>query len=193
MQAINARLPRDIAVTAAWQTTSSFHPRYDAISRVYRYLVWNRPVRSPFWESRAAHVRPRIDVEAMDGAAARLVGRHDFSAFAPARHKVGSTRTMFRAACRRDGDLVILEFEAQGFRRQMVRALAGTLLEVGLGKIDAGAFVEILRSGDRARAATTMPACGLYLVEVKYPGEVQSLNEQGEVKTPDSHGVRADG
>jgi tRNA pseudouridine38-40 synthase len=176
VRAINAHLPRDIVVARATEIDPSFHPRHDATSRLYRYLIWNRPVRSPFWEARAAHVRPRLQVETMDEAAKCLLGLHDFSAFAPVNAIIERTRVMYAASCRRDGDLVTLDFEAQGFMRQMARALAGTLLGVGLGKITLEEFEHILQSGDRTQAGETMPAYGLYLVRVKYPA-TKSISE----------------
>jgi len=168
-RALNATLPADIAVTSAQEVRSDFHPRFDASSRVYRYVIWNRPVRSPFWHGRAAHVKPYLDVGAMHEAARHLTGTHDFGAFVP-RNLAGSrTRTVYRAECRRDGDVVLIELEGDGFMRQMVRSIVGTLVRVGLGKIGSAEFRGILASLDRKRAATTAPAAGLYLAEVRYP------------------------
>jgi tRNA pseudouridine38-40 synthase len=182
LRAVNAHLPRDIAVTSACRTHATFHPRYDAISRVYRYLIFNRPVRSPMWERRAAHLKPHLDVASMDQAAQQLRGRHDFSAFTGVSAVSDRSRMMYAAGCRRDDDLVTLEFEAQGFMRQMVRSLAGTLVEVGLGKLSIGEFVRILRTRDRMLAGRTMPARGLYLVAVKFRGE------GGEITTDEAEG-----
>jgi tRNA pseudouridine38-40 synthase len=168
LRALNAHLPRDIAVTGACDVHPTFHPRYDATSRVYRYLIWNRAVRSPLWRGRAAHVARRLDVGAMDVAARSLVGVHDFSAFV-ASHSENRSREMLRAACSRTGDLVSIELEATGFMRQMVRSIAGTLIRVGLGKLDVPAVRTILESRDRGLAGDTAPACGLYLIDVRYP------------------------
>ena len=168
-RALNATLPADIAVTSAHEVRWDFHPRFDASSRVYRYVIWNRPIRSPFWQGRAPHVKPYLDVGAMHQAAQHLTGTHDFGAFVP-RNLTGSrTRTIYRAECRREGDVVLIELEADGFMRQMVRSVVGTLVRVGLGKIGSAEFYDILASLDRKRAATTAPASGLYLVDVHYP------------------------
>jgi tRNA pseudouridine38-40 synthase len=168
-RAVNAHLPRSIAVTHVQEMPADFHPRYDATSRIYRYLIWNRPVRSPFWEERAAHVPRPLNETAMQRAASLLVGQHDFGAFVPVNHVGSRRRMMYRAECRREGALVILELEASGFMRQMVRTIAGTLIWVGLGQIDSAEFQRILQSADRTAAAQTAPARGLYLHSVLYP------------------------
>lgn len=169
LRALNAHLPDDINVTSTEDVALSFHPRYDALRRTYRYLIWNRPVRSPFWLGRSAHVRPPLDVDRMDKAARHLIGDHDFGAFVAAAATPNRRRTMQRAHCWREADVVIVELEASGFMRQMVRAIAGTLIDVGLGKLDVLDFERILLSRDRARAGETAPACGLYLFRVSYP------------------------
>jgi tRNA pseudouridine38-40 synthase len=167
-RAINAHLPDDVSVTGATDADIDFHPRFDAASRSYRYLIWNRPIPSPFWVGRAAFVKPRLEESAMDVAARSLLGRHDFSAFADVREETNHYRHMYRAECRRDGDLVVLELEASGFMRQMVRSIAGTLIRIGSGRMSPESMQEILTSLDRSRAGDTAPACGLYLIDVRY-------------------------
>jgi tRNA pseudouridine38-40 synthase len=167
--ALNAHLPRDMAAVEAAEVGADFHPRYDATSRLYRYLVWNRRVRSPFWEGRAAHVPHPLDVVRMDRAAQELVGQRDFGAFVPAALTGNRTRAMHSASCRRDGDLISIELEASGFMKQMVRAIVGTLVEVGRGACSPADLQAILNSGSRGAAGATMPAAGLYLVAVRYP------------------------
>jgi len=178
-RAVNAHLPDDIAVTSVCDVDPSFHPRYDASSRVYRYLVWNRSVRSPFWTGRAAHVPYRLDEGVMGQAAASLVGARDLAAFVPAAIRRDTRREIYRAACWREGDLLLIELEANGFMRQMVRAIVGTLLEVGLGKMAPSDFERILLSGDRRRAGRTVPAAGLYLMNVRYPPNIQAALRLG--------------
>jgi tRNA pseudouridine38-40 synthase len=186
-RAVNAHLPGDVAVTDVSDVPPDFHPRYDALLRAYRYLIWNRPVRSPFMVGRAAHVTYPLDHEAMNVAAAFLRGEQDFSAFVPASFSGSRIRTIRRAECRREGELVALDLEGTGFLRQMVRSIAGTLVEVGSGKLQPAAFRDILLSRDRRRAGRTMPACGLYLREVIFPspaadqpvdGQVEGIQEQ---------------
>ena len=183
-RAINEHLPDDIAVTSVAEVAASFHPRYDASRRVYRYQIWNRPVRSPFWVGRAAHVKYPLDQERMNEAAAILVGEHDFSSFVPAILGGSRTREVYRAECWRSGHLVIVELEGTGFMRQMIRSIVGTLVRVGAGKMEVAELSEILASRDRALAGNTMPAAGLYLMDVIYPespprdGAADSTGEQ---------------
>lgn len=167
-RAINAHLPFDIAVTSVADVEPDFHPRHGASSRTYRYLIWNRQIRSPLWIGRAAHIKARLDERAMDEAAQLLVGRHDFGAFVPTAQQGSRERAMDSTSCRRDGHLVIVDLTATGFMRQMVRALVGTLVRVGMGAIGAADFQRILCSRDRSRAGVTMPACGLYLLGVQF-------------------------
>jgi tRNA pseudouridine38-40 synthase len=165
---MNAVLPRDIAVTSVAEAAPTFHPRFDAASRTYRYLIWNRPVRCPFCEGRAAHVKPPLDEGAMHTALQAIVGRHDFTSFVPNALAGSRERTVWSAECRRDGWTVAVEIEAQGFMRQMIRAIVGTLIDVGRGAIVAEDFAAILAARDRRRGGRTAPAHGLYLLDVRY-------------------------
>jgi tRNA pseudouridine38-40 synthase len=167
-RAVNAHLPMDVSVVTAEDVAADFHPRFDALARTYRYLIWNRPARSPLWQGRALHVPVRLDVDLMDAAARMLRGTHDFSSFVPVLQEGNRTREVFRAECRRDGDLVTFEIEATGFMRQMVRSIAGTLIRVGLGKLKLDEFRAVVASGARAAAGDTAPAYGLYLAAVRY-------------------------
>ncbi len=176
-RAANAMLPRDVAVTWARDVDESFHPRFDARARHYRYVIWNRPVRSPFWEGRAAHVRPRLDVDLMNEAAQQLVGRHDFGSFVPSNFDASRERTVWSAEFWRDGDIVRFDVRAEGFMRQMVRSMVGTLIDVGRGKITTEKFAEIVRACNRTEAGLTAPAGGLYLMAVQY-GEVEDHSER---------------
>jgi tRNA pseudouridine38-40 synthase len=178
-RAANAVLPHDVAITSARDVPESFHPRFDAVSRVYRYLIWNRPVRSPFWEGRAAHVKPHLNEQAMHRAFQYLQGRCDFASFVPANFVGSRERTVCATSCRRDGHVVIVEIEAEGFMRQMVRSIVGTLIDVGRGKIDAHEFERVVLARDRTQAGRTAPACGLYLVAVRYDEPVHLCDGAG--------------
>ncbi len=167
-RALNATLPFDIAVTYATEVAPSFHPRYHARSRTYRYIIWNRPVRSPFWQGRAAHVRQPLDASYMNHALQQLLGSHDMGAFVPKRTTGNRNRTIYSASCCREGNLVIVDIEASGFMRQMVRAIVGTAIDVGRGAIDAAVFHRVLSAANREHAGDTAPACGLYLLSVNY-------------------------
>ncbi len=171
-QALSAYLPDDICVFDAEWVSPEFHARYDVREKEYLYRIYNRPVRSPFEEGRAMHLPKLLDtraIEAMNAAAAHLVGRHDFAAYMAQGSSVKSTlRTVTAAEVVREGDLVIFRISADGFLYNMVRILAGTLLAVGQGKLSPADIPRITASCDRAQAGTTLPACGLYLNRVLY-------------------------
>lgn len=180
-RALTAHLPPDVTVTAVDDVGESYHPRYDACARRYRYLIWNRAARSPLWHDRALHVPVSLDVCRMHAAAQCLIGEHDFSSFVPTVHAGSRVRTMYVAGCRRTGDLVSIELEGNGFMRQMVRSIAGTLVRVGLGKLSVSEFAAVLAARDRARAAGTAPAHGLYLVGVRY-GNAQATTSESRAE-----------
>lgn len=165
---MNFHLPSDIAVSQAVEVAKDFNPRADACSRTYHYLIWNRPVRSPFQVGRAAHVRHSLDAGAMHDAIRLLLGRHDMSAFIPVKSESNRERTIFDASCVRQGDMITVKIEASGFMKQMVRAIVGTLILVGRGRLTLSDFAGILELRDRTRGGDTAPACGLYLVAVNY-------------------------
>lgn len=169
-RALNSLLPPDIVIQRAEEVKEGFHARKESRSKVYEYWILNRKIRSPFQHGHAWHIPQKLDFRAMEKATQKLLGEHDFSSF----RSVGSpTRTAVRKIMQarwkkgRDG-LIRFEIEANGFLKQMVRAIVGTLVEVGKGKISSEEFREILRAKDRKRAGPTAPARGLFLKEVKY-------------------------
>ncbi|WP_447973247.1 tRNA pseudouridine(38-40) synthase TruA [Nitrospira sp. Kam-Ns4a] len=169
VRALNGLLPPDICVLAAEQVADDFHARYGATAKVYEYHILNRPVRSALERHRAWHVRHPLLIEPMREAAALLLGRHDFSSFqnspTDTENPVCDLR---RLAVLHDSPLIRIEAEADRFLRQMVRAIVGTLVEVGLGKRPPVSLKDILAARDRRAAGTTAPAQGLYLVRVEY-------------------------
>jgi len=169
-RALNARLPGDLAVAACGWAPPGFHARYDARSKLYRYDVWNGRTRSPLRARRAHWVPVPLDVAAMAEAAGALEGTHDFRSFQAAGSGVLDTvRTLLRAAVAGSGGREIaFELEGSGFLRHMVRNVAGTLLEVGLGRREAGGMAALLAARERAAAGPTAPARGLTLVRVSY-------------------------
>lgn len=171
-RAISCLLPEDIGVTRAEWVEESFHPRYDVRHKEYVYRIHASAERDPFLVGRTYSDRHPIDdaaFEKMKRAAKDFVGEHDFSAFMAAGSKVVSTvRTVKYACLDREGDLITFTVAADGFLYNMVRIMAGTLLDVAHGKISETAIPEILLSGDRTRAGFTAPPCGLYLNRVVY-------------------------
>lgn len=168
----NSLLPSAIAITAADEAPEGFHPRFSATGKHYRYLILARPDRSPRWHHWAWHRRAPLDQDAMRAAAAALVGEHDFAAFRAA----GCTaRTTVRridevALSAPEPGLLALDVRGNAFLRNMVRIVAGTLVDVGEGRLAPGQLPGIVASLDRTRAGQTAPAHGLTLVSVRYDG-----------------------
>jgi tRNA pseudouridine38-40 synthase len=169
-RALNSLLPEDIVIRRAEEVEAEFHARRSARSKVYEYRILNRTTSPAIDRQYVWHVPQKLNLDEMKKATQNLVGEHDFSAF---RSVGSSTRSSVRNILRADwkkgkGGLLRFEIEATGFLKQMVRAIVGTLVEVGRGKIDAERFREILESKDRKEAGPTAPAHGLFLNEVKY-------------------------
>jgi tRNA pseudouridine38-40 synthase len=169
-KALNSLLPPDIMIQRAEEVEEGFNARKQSKSKVYEYRILNRDLRSAFHHEYAWHIPQRLDLEEMKKATQILIGERDFSSF----RSVGSpTRTAIRSVIRaewkkgRDG-FIRFEVEANVFFKQMVRAMVGTLVEVGKGKIDSEEFRKILDSRNRKEAGPTAPAHGLFLKEVKY-------------------------
>ena len=167
-RALNALTPDDLIVRSADTVPDDFDPRRAARSRRYVYRIWNRRESSPFWRRYAWHVPRTLDVEAMQRAAAQLLGEHDFSSFraagCDAAHPV---RRVMRSELERRGDLLLYTTEANAFLRHMVRNIVGTLVAVGSARRDAD-LAALLAARDRTLAAATAPAHGLCLTEVRY-------------------------
>jgi tRNA pseudouridine38-40 synthase len=176
LRAVNARLPPDVILTAAEEVPASFDANRDARRKLYRYVLHDGPVPDVFLRRYACRVRHRLDAAAMGRAAACLRGRHDFRCFETAwPNRRTSVRTVTHLAVSRFGDWVWLDVEADGFLYNMVRAIAGTLINVGRGFWPASRVAEVLASGDRNLAGPTAPAQGLFLVRVTYAGEGEGV------------------
>ena len=157
---LNDALPHDIRVAAVERVADDFHCRFAAKAKTYRYQIWNAPIADVFAQETHAHVAAALDAARMHGAAQALAGTHDFRAFTVASPEVKTTvRTIASIAVERDGDAVHIVVTADGFLRYMVRRIAGSLIEVGRGNLDAISFDE---------ARWTAPAKGLVLWEVRY-------------------------
>lgn len=168
-RALNGVLPDDISVLHAKTEDPSFHARYSARSREYTYRISDRAARPAVHRFWIHHVRARLDAELMRTACATLVGQRDFAAFGCGlRPDENTIRTVMRAECRREGDLVEVVLEADGFLPQMVRSIVGTLIQVGIGKTSLTQFANIVDSCDRKAAGSTAPARGLCLTRVTY-------------------------
>jgi len=168
-KSLNALTPSDVAVREVAPAAEGFDARRHATARVYEYRIWNQPWRSAFWHRFTWHVPRSLDVRAMRAAAAAIAGEHDFSAFRAADCEAeGPVRRVTHSGLTEAENLLVYRIEANAFLKHMVRAIVGTLVEVGTGALAPEAMGEILASRDRARAGPTAPPQGLVLVAVAY-------------------------
>jgi tRNA pseudouridine38-40 synthase len=166
----NTHLPRDISVAWVVPVPAHFHARYSAESRTYRYVVFNRNVRSALVEKRAAQIHRPLDHERMAAATGALIGNHDFSAFRSSECQAKSPiRRLTRLTVEREGDFVAIEVTANAFLHHMVRNIAGLLLAIGQGERPPEWARQVLESRDRTSGHVTAPAEGLYFWSVEYP------------------------
>jgi len=169
VRGVNALLPVSAAVLWSRPVDESFHARYAARSRTYRYVLLNRAVRPALAARYAGWFHVPLDIEAMRAAAALLAGEHDFSAFRSAECQARSpVRTLYSLEIEQRGERIDFVVRANAFLQHMVRNLVGTLVYVGKGKHPPGWVQEVLDSRDRRRAAPTMSAAGLYLEALEY-------------------------
>lgn len=171
--ALNAHLPPDIRVKSAEAVPEDFHARYSAHEKTYVYRIWNSAIDDPFQQNYYYKVPGDLNLSAMQAGAKALVGTHDFLAFCAAGSSVAAhgdtVRTISRCTVERQGKLVTITVTADGYLYNMVRILAGTLLECGQGKRQPEELPAVLESRERKRAGITLPAKGLFLRQVEYP------------------------
>jgi tRNA pseudouridine38-40 synthase len=167
--ALNANLPHDISIVGCEEVPETFHAQFHAVSKTYRYAVLNRELPSATRRLGTHLMRALLDLDALRAGAAHLTGTHDFRAFgSEMSKKEKTTRTISAFDVRREGDLVLFEVTGDGFLYNQVRAMVGTLLDVGLGKKPAAWVKEVLDGRDRTKAGANVPAKGLWLVAVTY-------------------------
>lgn len=170
-KALNSNLPDDISIIKIGLAGPRFHSRFDARAKLYRYTILNSRVDDPFGRNYYSKVLYNLNIALMKREAKVLAGKHDFKSFqaksALSRVK-NTTRTIKKITVRKDKDLVYIDIEANGFLHNMVRNIAGTLVEIGRGNLHKGSMNKILASRDRRKAGPTAPAKGLTLVKVKY-------------------------
>lgn len=168
-RALNVRLPRDVRVVGIVDAPEGFHARYHATGKTYRYRIATTPVLSPFDRAYVFHAPGRYDIAAMRAAATGLVGLHDFASFQTAGSwPLDTRRRIHHLEVRETSGELLVDVDGDGFLRHMVRAMVGTLLEVGEGQRRPQAIAEILAARDRGAAGRTLPALGLTLMAVRY-------------------------
>ncbi|MCG2459709.1 tRNA pseudouridine(38-40) synthase TruA [Flavobacteriaceae bacterium F89] len=168
---LNAFLPNDIAVNKIFRVRDDAHARFDAVQRTYMYWIVRK--KNPFYRDRAHYVKHPLDVELMKQGASILLEQTDFECFSKSNTDVKTYRCTIKSAkweC--DGEKLIFEITADRFLRNMVRAITGTLLDLGLGKSNLDNLEAIIKSKDRSRAGASVPAKGLYLTKVLYPRNI---------------------
>lgn len=176
--ALNAHLPPDVRVLEAAPVPEAFHARYAAHAKTYRYHILNSPVGDPFSAAFCHRIAAPLDAAAMQAAAEKCIGTHDFTAFCAAGSSAAAHGDTVRTltACRvqraeQDGRYLIITVTADGYLYNMVRILAGTLVAAGRGKLAPADIPAILEGRDRALAGPTLPAKGLFLWDVAYAPE----------------------
>jgi tRNA pseudouridine38-40 synthase len=169
VRGLNANLPEDVVITDAVEMPNAFDANRDAKKKLYRYVIHDGGVPDLFMRRYCHHSRYRLDASAMARAAAVLRGKHDFACFETDwPNRASSVRTITHLTLNRMGDWIWLDVEADGFLYNMVRAIAGTLIDVGRGYWPENQVADILESRDRTRAGPTAPARGLFLMRVTY-------------------------
>ncbi|WP_449244142.1 tRNA pseudouridine(38-40) synthase TruA [Desulfobacca acetoxidans] len=169
-EGLNSLLPRDLAILNVCDAPAGFHARYSATAKTYEYRILNRPVRSPVHCNYCWWLARPLDQGLLRQAAGYILGEQDFAAFQASGGSVKTTTRQVMAASweEKPGGWRIFQITANGFLRGMVRALVGTMVEVGWGKRSPEDLKRLLAARDRRQAGPTAPAAGLYLVEVRY-------------------------
>ncbi len=168
VKAINFYLPKDIVVKSAKRVSKKFHSRYSAKSKIYRYTILNNSTRSAINKNFCYYYNAGLDIEKMQKVLKALIGKHDFSTFKSKSDVISSVRTIKKLEIKKKGEYLLFTVEADGFLYKMVRAIVGTLLEVGRGKLTIKEFKRLLKSGTRSQACATVPSKGLCLLKVRY-------------------------
>ena len=166
--ALNAKLPKDISIVKAEEVDEDFHSRYSAKKKTYRYQIYNSLYRSPIYADISYPVKYDLDIDKMKKEAKSLIGTYDFKGFMSSGSSVIDTvRTIYNIEVSKSEDLIIIEIEGNGFLYNMVRIIAGTLVDIGRGRITEK-MSTIIESKSRSMAGHTAPAHGLFLKKVDY-------------------------
>lgn len=167
--AINSQVKNSIRIIQAEEVEECFHSRYNCKQKTYRYVINNSPYGSAVYRNLEYHMPVKLHVEDMKQAISYFEGEHDFKAFkSSGTSSKSSVRVIYKALLKEEGNRIVIELTGNGFLYNMVRIIAGTLVDVGLGKIAPDMIPEIIESKDRTRAGKTLPPQGLFLMKVEY-------------------------
>ncbi|MGB0734054.1 MAG: tRNA pseudouridine(38-40) synthase TruA [Pontibacterium sp.] len=170
----NTHLPDDVSVRWAKPVSESFHARFGATARRYRYLIYSSPVKPALLAKGVTWTYKTLDVERMHQAGQCLVGEHNFNAYRAVNCQAHSpVRTVKHLNVYKTGDLIVIDVRANAFLHHMIRNFAGVLMSIGAGEADIGWAQEVLDSQDRRQGGVTAPPYGLYFVDVTYPDEFE--------------------
>ena len=168
--ALNTRLPEDIRIQGSQEVSLDFHPRFTSTVKTYEYKILNRTFSDPTRRRDSLFCYGKLNVESMKAGAGYLTGSHDFKGFSSAASAVEQTvRTIYHTEIRKEEDMFHFRIQGNGFLYNMVRIIVGTLMEIGKGNWEPERVKQILESGDRNQAGPTARACGLTLLEIRYP------------------------
>ena len=167
--AINSKLKKSIVIKKAEEVDERFHSRLNCKRKTYRYIINNSPEGTAIYRYLETHIPQKLDVKKMEQALKYFEGEHDFKAFkASGTSSKSSVRTIYKTQIYKKEDRIIIELTGNGFLYNMVRIIAGTLVDVGLGKIEPQQIENIIKEKKRENAGKTLPPNGLYLVSVEY-------------------------
>ncbi|MDM8568640.1 tRNA pseudouridine(38-40) synthase TruA [Thiotrichales bacterium HSG1] len=174
----NSNLPRDISILWVKSVTESFHARFSAQARYYRYIIFNRPVRPAILYKKVTWEFKPLNVQAMQMASKYLIGTHDFSSYrAVACQAFSPVRTILSLKVEQVDERIIIDVAANGFLHHMVRNIAGVLIAIGRGEKEINWANTVLQAKDRRVGGITAPADGLYLVKVDYPQSIMGIRK----------------
>ena len=180
--ALNQRLPDDIVIQQSQEVDKDFHPRYCTCEKTYEYVILNRKFPLPEYRNTAFFYYGDLDIKAMQEATKAFLGEHDFAGFCSAGAQVKTTvRTIYELTVeKKDNDMICIRGRGNGFLYNMVRIIAGTLLEVGKGNIEAKSLENRIAAADRSQAGPTAPARGLKLIRIQYISDPASCTQEAD-------------
>lgn len=180
--ALNQRLPNDIVIQQSQEVDKDFHPRYCTCEKTYEYVILNRKFPLPEYRNTAFFYYGDLDIKAMQEATKAFLGEHDFAGFCSAGAQVKTTvRTIYELTVeKKDNDMICIRVRGNGFLYNMVRIIAGTLLEVGKGNIEAKSLENRIAAADRSQAGPTAPARGLKLIRIQYISDSASCTQEAD-------------